>query len=251
MTTSMEPSLVDRFYDALTSVLEHERPDAFRRPVTVAELYQDIVPYRRMRELIGVELHADYEQALVQLLAHHEAVRLDPPSARDELAGEIDSADPNVSAYRRFAACEVWIERPRSASVATAQPRSGPEPQAPAVEARPEPRQGTLGDVVDHERHAADDVAETETGVPTVFTESGPAPAETEDAATEDAATADAATADAARCVYCDEPLPTHREARYCPYCGGDQRQRPCRACGEPLEPEWSYCVACGCEVAA
>jgi hypothetical protein len=55
-----------------------------------------------------------------------------------------------------------------------------------------------------------------------------------------------AAKSEAAHCTFCEAQLPMQRQARFCPYCGADQTTRPCRACGEPLESGWVFCIACG-----
>ena len=82
-----ELPLIERFGRALAQLVHDERPDALRRSVTVAELYQDIAPYRRMRDLAGIELHADYEHALLRVLAgENDYARMEPDTARAELA---------------------------------------------------------------------------------------------------------------------------------------------------------------------
>jgi hypothetical protein len=32
----------------------------------------------------------------------------------------------------------------------------------------------------------------------------------------------------------------------FCPHCGSDQSQRPCGSCGETLDAQWRFCIACG-----
>ena len=48
------------------------RPQAFDAPVTVAEIYQDLVPYRAVRSALGFDMNADYEHTLLRLLAGEE-----------------------------------------------------------------------------------------------------------------------------------------------------------------------------------
>jgi RNA polymerase subunit RPABC4/transcription elongation factor Spt4 len=50
----------------------------------------------------------------------------------------------------------------------------------------------------------------------------------------------------ASSCAFCSQVLPVGRTVRFCPHCGGDQSSRPCPSCGEVLEREWRYCIACG-----
>jgi predicted amidophosphoribosyltransferase len=47
-------------------------------------------------------------------------------------------------------------------------------------------------------------------------------------------------------CARCAGPLPQHVRALFCPACGAQQVSTPCAACGETVEPGWSFCVACG-----
>ena len=47
-------------------------------------------------------------------------------------------------------------------------------------------------------------------------------------------------------CPGCRQPLPTDREARYCPFCGKPLMPVPCGECSSMIEPEWSFCATCG-----
>lgn len=231
----MEAVSLDRFYRTLTGILDRERPEAYTRPVTVAELYQDIVPYRRMRQALGIELHADYEHALLRLLAgEHGGMRIEPDSAREELGLEASSSEPNLSAYRRFAACEVTIapaagEVARPGAEPGAQPgaASGVPGQAPAPVGPPAPAPPAAPPAIRLEENAGAGADDPVFGVPSPDAGALATPA-------------------GRTCAFCDEPLPDHVDVRYCPHCGGDQRQRLCRACGEPMQQGWRFCVACG-----
>jgi hypothetical protein len=227
----MMDAVVDRLHAALVQALRERGTDALNRPVTVAEIYQDLIPYRVVRGTIGVELNADYEHALLRLLAGYGGlVRLEPESAREELEREIDSPNPNLGLYRKFAACDVWVSAARDGVGPVISPESLPvdmrvdAQHAMAVEA-PAPVFGLDADVV------------------TAPLGYGPKPAESSTPAT--GIHAEAAEA----CPFCAKALPSGRPVRFCPYCGGDQRFRPCAACGEALEPAWRYCIACGTAV--
>ncbi|HSJ25099.1 MAG TPA: hypothetical protein VK929_10545 [Longimicrobiales bacterium] len=104
---------VDRLYERLVHALQQSRQDAFAAPVTVAEIYQELVPYRSMREQVGFSMNADYEHALLRLLAGDgDWVQLEPASARDIILRELNSSNPNVSIYREYAGCDVWVKAP-------------------------------------------------------------------------------------------------------------------------------------------
>lgn len=106
---------LEQIHAALAAALIRARgEEAFEGPVTVAEIYQDLVPYRAVRTELGFDMNADYEHTLLRLLAGEaDLARLDPPEAREELQEELGAANPNVGLFRKFAGCDVWITRPR------------------------------------------------------------------------------------------------------------------------------------------
>lgn len=138
----IDDGLVERLLAALADALRRTRPDPFGSPVTVAEIYQDLIPYRSVRTVLGFQMNADYEHTLLRLLAgENELTRLEPPEAREELQSELEMPNPNVGLFRKFAACDVWLERTDlTLGLETPEPAAAraPEPEAPAA-ATPEP----------------------------------------------------------------------------------------------------------------
>lgn len=143
-----------RLYERLTEALQRTRRDPFNVPVTVAEIYQELVPYRLVRAEIGFDMNADYEHALLRLLAGEgECVRIEPAHAAEEIRRELRSANPNLSIYRDYAACDVWVRKPttpiepRRINIAstppapvpsrTARPSGEPPPAGRASTSRP------------------------------------------------------------------------------------------------------------------
>ncbi|MBX6364120.1 MAG: zinc ribbon domain-containing protein [Gemmatimonadetes bacterium] len=238
----MDP-VVDRLHRSLVEAIRRRRSDVEAAPVTVAEIYQELVPYRVVRPTVGVELNADYEAALLRLLAGEgDRVRLEPAEARELLRRELASPNPDTGLYRRFAACEVWV-RPAADSASAAPaggdaaaharfaPASPPEAEANA-EAEPA-GPGAAVAPVDPVAPVADASA------------ARPAPA------AGGAVRAPVAATDAgASCAFCREGLPVGREVRFCPHCGADQSTMPCVACGETLERGWRFCITCGAATA-
>ena len=251
---SVTPSLLDRFARALAHIVHEERPEALSRSITVSELYQDIAPYRRMRELAGLELHADYEHALIRFLAGEGGyARLDPETAADELGIEAESSDPDLSLYRKFAACDVRLSLARpSGRLATDSPRPAPPAPPPiselaarAVEAaraaeivEPEPAPPTAPPPP-RAQSPAPSLAET---MRALDPERNGAPVARRPA---EAGTTVAART-APRCAFCGQNLPGDRDVRFCPHCGVDQTARQCGSCGGDLQAGWRFCVACG-----
>ena len=218
----MEP-ILPRLHEALVDALNASRPGWLDSPVTVAEIYQDLVPYRQVRATLGIDLNADYEFALLQLLAGEGGlVRVEPEEARDELRREAAAPNPNLGVYRRFAGCDAWVAPPDADSAAFAD--ASQKPAAPAG-------LYALDDDLDQWLDEAQDVREPdpEWEAPPLVTEPAPAVAAAQHA-----------------CVSCSSALPPGRRVRYCPFCGADQERRSCGSCGEALESGWRFCVACG-----
>jgi hypothetical protein len=258
---------VQRLYDRLTAALLSSRSEPFDTPVSVAEIYQELVPYRTVRGEFGFSMNADYEHALLRLLGgEDELVRLEPASARDVIRRELSSPNPNVSIYREYAGCDAWV---RPAARSDGNP-SGNRTHEDAVMSWIDDVAGdddtdAGADIDTAEAHGARSarapasslfaLAEPEAVDAAAVNapparESGSAGAQSaEEAARRMAAVPAAVPALAGgRCVFCDSGLPQKRPVRFCPYCGGDQHMRPCSACAEPLEAGWSFCVACGAE---
>lgn len=220
----MPEDMVARLYGLLVEELR-ARGHPLERPVKVAELYEELVPYRRVRSPLGLELNADYEHALLRLLAGEgDLVRVEPPETRDELRAEAAAAYPSVGLFRKFPDAEVSIVAPEAAS-------SAPETASSA----PAPRDRTPGETP----------GETPRETPAAETE--PAGA----AMTGNPGAPPPAGDPGAGCVFCGERLPTGQRVRFCPYCGGDQRLRPCPRCAAVVEREWRFCIGCGQEVPA
>ena len=254
-----EQTLLDRFASALARIVHDERPDALSRAITVAELYQDIAPYRRMRELAGIEMHADYEHALIRFLAGEGGFALlDPSEAADELGIEAESSDPDLSLYRKFAGCDVRLSLARPPEEAAAPrrvvelppveplPLRAPAPRVARAEAKPEAKaEAAKSEPTRPEANAA---SLQETLRALSIDSPAVAPSATPRAPSPSAASSATAggNAPAARCGFCGQGLPAGRHIRFCPHCGVDLTARQCGACGEEMEEGWRFCVACG-----
>lgn len=254
------PDALPHLHSLLIDALRHRRGNgAHQGPVTVAEIYQELVPYRHVRTALGLELNADYEHTLLRLLAGEaDLARLEPDEAREQLARELESPNPNVTLYRKYAACDVWLLEPPPTAPAPSwleehladEGREGVADEAEAVES-----DAAGGDAWESPAFAgrtftvAEDVAEEdgeiEETLARVLGEDEPGAA-TPAAGPPEAADSAPPEPRPGYCMFCDSALPRGRAARYCPYCGADQQQRPCRACGEAVEPEWAFCIACG-----
>jgi len=209
--------VVERFHRALVDEIRSRRPEYLRGPFTVAEIYQNLVPYGTHRDRIGVEMNGDYEDALMRMLTGEgDYLVLESEHALRHLREELEASNPNVGAYREFAAVDVRLNPARI--------REGgwDRPPAPDPEELAEPN----GDLADAEEEAPGLDAVSDPGEPAA------AKPEPPDA-----------------CLWCRAELPKKPNLRFCPFCGTDIRVVPCPACGEELEPKWHFCIACGAEV--
>jgi hypothetical protein len=277
-----DDQLVERLHGVLSQALQHNRPRPFDSPVTVAEIYQDLVPYRSVRTALGFQMNADYEHTLLRLLAgEHGLARLEPAEARDELRSELGTPNPNVGLFRKFAACDVWVTPGQPIEMHAPVEVHAPGEAAPAQVAEagptvsePDPGVWTAGPEVDPRTWTAEAEAEEHTAAeweaslpelildeevsaeppvaevipPDPAPEPPPAdPSHQTDATTMlEAAASPAGATHTGTCAFCASDLPVGRHVKFCPYCGADQALRPCGSCAEPLDPNWSFCIACG-----
>jgi hypothetical protein len=213
-TEAQQFDALARFHRALVEEILRTRPTYLHEPFTVAEIYQNLVPYRTHRDRIGVEMNGDYEDALLRLLAGEgEYLHLESEHARNEIVAELLSPNPNTGLFREFAAVDVRLNPLRM-------PRDLPDPvRGPAAGAF-EPPEIDLP-MPDPARPSAPPVSAPEPQVESVR----------------------------GACPWCREALPGRATLNFCPFCGADQHTRPCSTCGEELEVGWRFCVACGTAV--
>lgn len=210
MTVSQD--VLTSFHSVLVEEIRSKRPEYLKGPFTVAEIYQDLVPYPTHRDRIGVEMNGDYEDALIRLLAGEGGyLTLESEHALKQLRSELQSKNPNTGVYREYAAVDVRLN-PAGLNGGAAVPADGgraevSEADTPAASTAPEA--GARKDVAaDHAAPAAEGRA----------------------------------------CQWCRAPLPARDDLNFCPYCGSDIHAEPCGACGQELEPDWRFCIACGAE---
>lgn len=156
--------LLERFHVALVASIERAEPRYLREPFTIGEVYEELIPYRTHRDLIGVAMNGDYEDGLMRLLAGEgDYLRIEPPEVAQVLAEELDRKPPDTARFKEFRDASVRLnpdklgrEPPRAPSAGVAKlfdeeskapPRStGPrngwdlDVRARGAEEEPEPR---------------------------------------------------------------------------------------------------------------
>jgi hypothetical protein len=281
--TRDQDMLVARLHEVLVDEIRARRPADLGAPFTIAEIYQELVPYRTHRDTIGAAMNGDYEHALLRLLAGEGGyLILDSEAARKKLEDELTSPNPNTGVFRDFAALDVRlnpmyvpteifppeVERATpvvfvaEAAEAVAAPArapaaslldlvgeiDGPIRAAPQPPPRPVPppiptpvATAPAPEVQAQKPPEAEEPARAMQPNPTSAANSDPKPAVLDTAAASRPTT----------CLWCRAELPQRESLRYCPFCGTDVKLVPCSACGEELEPEWRFCIACGTEVSS
>ena len=186
------------------------------RTLSIGDLYQEVVPYRLIRSELGFAELAEYEHALLRLLSgEREYLELDRPEAAEEFRRELQAPNPILGIYRDYA--DVGVQPnpfapapdPTAPPGGVASPSSASAPVAPRV-ALPPPGERT--------EPGTASMAELAAALP-------PRPKP---------------------CPGCRKPLPTDRDARFCPFCGKCLVPVPCADCSAMMEPEWSFCATCG-----
>lgn len=251
-----------RFHLALLREIRGSNPDYLNSPFTVAEIYQNLVPYRTHRDELGVEMNADYEHALLRLLAGEgDYLTIESRSARQEIREELDSPNPNTGLYRDFAAADVRLNPEKVdeglGEDVTDEVASTDEPEKtnePAESEEPEADSGEAEEEVVQVYDPVEVSEGTSTSSSAEGSESGEdaVGGESEDSAEEsvDVAEREDGVFTPDNCPWCREELPDRSTMKFCPFCGSDVRLRPCPDCGEELEIKWRFCIACGTEVA-
>ncbi len=206
---------LDRLFRQVVRALAAKGAAQLAQPVQVADLYQDLVPYRLYRGALRFDTYQDYEMALLRLLSGERGyARLEPTAAQEALALESEATYPDPGVIREFAAARVHVDSAAANTVLASDDAYAPEalhpPQAP-----PQAGKG--------KREAPSPASPSHS----------PLPASRSDGVGEP-------------CPYCDAELPAGREAFYCPFCGGNVRGVTCPDCRTELEVGWSYCITCG-----
>jgi hypothetical protein len=255
---------LDRLFRRVAHNVRAAYPELITQSFEVSQLYQQVVPYRLNRRELGVETVEDYELALMQLLSGARGYLTGDADMQRALQDELESLNPDLSAYRAFASSHVAISADAIRAI-DQQPVTHPvgTPVAvgaadSAVAARATERIRTSRDV-----GAADSpglqipTTQATAGAThlqpsaTMTPKSGVSPSVSAASPSAPGRAIDVGDGEsrASACRYCGGSLPTGKNIVFCPHCGHDLTVQHCPACNTELEIGWRFCITCGRQV--
>lgn len=231
---------LERMFRVLVQTIRARYPRYLSSPFDVAELHQDILPYRHHRAELGLDTNEDYEATLLELLSGARGFLIVDDQMRDVLGAELASRNPDPASFRQFAHSQVALSPealrrldPPSARD-TAPSVAVPPASSPAAE--PASVGGTLP--------STPRVTASGASMPT------PSASLAGTTAVRQAA-AGVVPQSGDKCRACGEQLPAGRPITFCPHCGENLTTVNCQACGAELELGWRFCPSCGRPAAA
>ncbi|MFN2398075.1 MAG: zinc ribbon domain-containing protein [Gemmatimonadaceae bacterium] len=274
---------LDRMFRRLVQNIRNGYTEYLTKPFEVAELYQNLIPYRHNRREMEIDTNGDYEVALCQLLAGERGFMTGDQAMQEAIRDELGSPNPNTAIFREFAASRVSLSQdalrrydqmsvdtgapaaiqaaatppspvrrggaaspaPPARSAPAMSPPASPPPAASHQSPPPPPPAPNRSPVARPLASAASE-PRSSPGIERVSAARGSA------ASTERTPTASllsprsAAVAAPVMCRYCGNSLPSDRRVVFCPHCGQNLTVRRCPACNTELDLSWKHCITCG-----
>ena len=136
---------LDRMFRRLVQNVRMSYPDLLSRPFEVAQLYQNLLPYRHNRRELEIETNQDYEIALMRLLSGERGYLVGEDALQEAMRTELESKNPDTAAFRIYSASHISIapeavRRLESATGATTPSRPSAMPETPSAPAPQPPR---------------------------------------------------------------------------------------------------------------
>ena len=116
---------LDRMFAVLVRNLRAKQPALLTGPISVADLHQQILPYRHFRRELGIETNQEYELVLMELLTGARGYLDVDERLRDELGKELASLSPEPSRVRDFADAQVSINPQALSKIPAPAPLAG------------------------------------------------------------------------------------------------------------------------------
>jgi hypothetical protein len=258
---------LDRTFQHLVDTIQARYPAYLSQSFDVAEIYQNILPYRHHRRELGLETNQDYELVLLQLFSGARDYLIVDEEMRERLARELASPNPDPGAFREFSTSQIALS---PAAVRRFQKGGAPAPE-PAmaaagngsatevtqrIPAAPRPAAPAQAAPIAPPAPAAPKPASSTATAPSLVAQAAPrrapvsAPSTTGPRAAAIPATSRGTQAIVPQagetCRYCNGTLPPGRKITFCPHCGQNLTVVNCLACGTELELGWKFCTTCG-----
>lgn len=217
----------------LARTVRSKYPQYLTQPFDVAELHQNILPYRHHRRELGLDTNEDYEITLMELLSGARDYLIVDERMRDVLRAELASPNPDPSAFKQFANATVSLS-----PTALRRLEIGPDEDALPTLSTP---------TIQLDERAIR--ASISSALPPRTPNTPPAsilPPSATPASQPTITLRTIVPRAGERCRACDEVLPTGRSITYCPHCGQNVTTLNCPACGSELEVGWKFCPVCG-----
>ena len=221
---------LERLFRRLVDNLIAIDPARLHRPVEIAEITDNIVPYRTNRRALGLASNEDYDMLILRLCSGEGGfVRTEPPEAQAAFVEQVRSPNPDLKILIHMGGVGLVLQTEQLAYAL------GPDPEvafAPPEEAAPERAPMPTPDptIV-----PIDSVRWTRATIEPVVVE--------EEEETEPSTPS---AGKSGRCSYCGGALPAGRNLNFCPHCGESQSFTRCPECQSELELGWQFCVNCG-----
>jgi hypothetical protein len=104
-------------FEVLVRTIRSKHQKYLQEPFTVAELHQQILPYRHYRRELGIETNQEYEVTLMQLLSGAKGYLDVDERLRDAFEKELASTSPEPSRVREFSDAQVALNHGAVGSV--------------------------------------------------------------------------------------------------------------------------------------
>jgi hypothetical protein len=205
---------LDRLYFEFVEILRRERPSALSGALSVLEVHDQVIPYRRIRDAAGLRSNDDYEVALSRLLSGERGYLQADPVMQQEVRAGLEETLPDIRRYRAFPDTRIMLNPdliPPPGHIRYAPPEI--RQRAELVEALAEELAADADQAPGAEAAAAPVEKAQEPAVPEV-------------------------------CPLCLTEAPGH--SKYCPFCGARLTPGVCSGCGASLDPTWRFCAECG-----
>ena len=265
---------LDRTFRHLVQTIQARYPAYLTQPFEVAELYQNILPYRHHRRELGLDTNQDYELVLLQLLSGARDYLVVDDQMRERLARELAVPHPDAGAFREFSTSPIAlspaaVRRVQSGAMGDAEPALATAGRAAATE--PSQRFAPQRTSTASAPSSATVTAPMPAAAPrraappatnsALATNSAPATNSAANAPGPTTAPRSSVAPPAAaasrpnntivpesgdKCRYCNGALPAGRRITFCPHCGQNLTVVNCLACGTELELGWKFCTTCG-----